>query len=154
MFILASRCCEGPEGEDRQPCWQRWEESFRGPQLEGRLPDQVQAPQGNTCQVLAQNCDCHKNYVGGAPGRPPDQGDPDQCLIKLEQCTMSHLVYSRGGIEFFLLCFTTKNLQNIFWGENASYCRKEYHWFWCSMLKTVKMTSFCIRGVKENKGEI
>ena len=27
----------------------------------------------------------------------------------------------QGGIEFFLLDFTTKNLQNIFRGENTSY---------------------------------
>jgi len=41
------------------------------------------------------------------------------CLIENDDhCAMRYMVYSRG------IDFTTKNLQNIFRGENTSYWRK------------------------------
>ena len=46
--------------------------------------------------------------------------------------------FTAGGIEFFLLDFTTKNLQNIFRGENTSYWRKNVVGFdalWSKLLR-------------------
>ena len=58
------------------------------------------------------------------------------------------------GDRNFFSRFHHQEFAKYFQGWKYIILEEEYHWFWCSMLKTVKMTSFYIRGVKENKGEI